>query len=337
MTVAVEKIDQLARKLRVITLKNSHGTTAEILNFGARLKSLFIPSKLGLQNVVLGYRSPSDYLTDPYYTGATTGRYANRIRNACFGWFDEKVSLDANEGRHHLHGGTRGFDRQFWQVKKATEQSVTLGYHSPDRDQGYAGAIDVSVTYELNDDNSLTILHTAHASKPTLIGLSNHSYFNLHQGHGHAHDQKLQVLADTFLPVTSDKIPTGEIKHVEGTAFDFRASRALSELTPACADQPTALAGFDHTLVKRSTGNKPSLAAELRSDISGIGMKLFTSYPGVHLYGGQHLRRPFSSHAGICLEPQYFPDAPNHAHFATPSAGADQIYEEVIRLVFHTE
>ncbi|TDD20615.1 aldose epimerase family protein [Nonomuraea diastatica] len=267
---------------------------AEVLTYGAILRSLEVSGV----NVVLGLDTLDDYLTRSRYFGAVVGRYGNRIANGRFTLDGVDHHLPINNGAHSLHGGTDGFDRRVWTIAGRTDSSVMLALTSPDGDQGYPGALTATVTYTLADD-AIRLDYAAKADAPTVVNLTNHSYFNL-KGSGDVLDHVIQMEAEHYLPVDEGKIPTGELAPVKGTPFDFTEPHAVGERYDGA---------YDHCFV---------LDGDIRVTAGGLSMEVTTTEPGVQFYSGSMLdgvATPYGPFAGLCLETQHFPDAPNQPQF----------------------
>lgn len=320
-----------------VTLAGAHGISARIITYGAALQALEVPDRTGhADDVVLGYPDLAGYLERPQFFGATIGRYANRIAGAAFELDGVRYALAANNGANTLHGGRKGFDKVVWtiaDVSNEPEASVTLTYVSPDGEEGFPGTVNVRVVYALSDDDRLTIRYEATTDRPTIINLSNHSYFNLAglDAGRSGLDQSLMIDADAFLPVDAEQIPTGELRPVAGTPFDFRQSRRIgARIRDAGDSQLMTGRGYDHNFVLNAGATETAkLAARLSDPVSGRVMELFTTEPGLQLYSGNHFNgtvvgkgnRTLRQSDGIALEPQKFPDSPNRPEF--PSARLD--------------
>jgi len=323
--------------VEAVTLKSSGGTSARIISYGATLQSLLLPDKTGeLADVVLGYDDLASYVEKPRFFGATVGRYANRIAGARFTLDGKVYSLAANNGPNALHGGKQGYDKVVWtiaEVKSGPVASVTLTHVSRDGDEGYPGTLTVSVTYALDESQTLTTRYEAVTDKPTVVNLTNHSFFNLAgvAAARSALDHRLMVNADAYTPVDATLIPTGELRNVAGSPFDFRQSERVGARIRDAADPQIAIGrGYDHNFVLRGgVTDTPKLAARLEDPVSGRVLELYTTEPGVQVYTGNFLDGTAvgKSHVlyrqgdGIALEPQKFPDSPNRAAF--PSARLD--------------
>ena len=303
--------------------------TARISDFGATLVSLFVPDAQGkLDDIVLGYDSPAEYLQGTAYLGATIGRTANRIRNAAFVLNNKTVSMPANEGRHNLHSGPDGYDVRMWQVESHTNCSITLRMDSPDGDQGLPGNAVIRVTYTL-DGQSLEIVYDGVADKDTVFNMTNHSYFNLagQQNPHLAMDQILSMPARFFNPDDAENIPTGELRNVEGTPMDFRVPKALKQDLDADYEPLHLQLGYDHNF---EVFCNP--CAVLQDPHSGRTMSVITDCPGIQLYtanftdtigkGSLH----YGKRSGVCLETQYYPDSVNHPEWPQSVIKAGQPY-----------
>jgi aldose 1-epimerase len=267
---------------------------AEVLTLGAIVRSLEVSGR----NVVLGLDTVEDYLTRSRYFGAVVGRYGNRIAGGRFTLDGAEYRLPANNGPNSLHGGTEGFDRKVWTIADRSATSVTLTLTSPDGDQGYPGTLTASVTYTLDND-ALRIDYAAETDAPTVVNLTNHSYFNLNGG-GDVLDHVVRIEAEHYLPVDADKIPTGERAPVKGTPFDFTEPHAVGERYDGA---------YDHCFV---------LDGGMWVTAGGLTMEVTTTEPGVQFYSGSMLdgvATPYGPFAGLCLETQHFPDSPNQPDY----------------------
>ncbi|UAY50859.1 aldose epimerase family protein [Ferruginibacter albus] len=290
------------------TIKNDNGYEAAISNYGARWVSMWIPIEGKKINVVVGYETADEYINNSaVFHGALVGRYANRIAHGKFKLNGKEYQLPVNHGQHHLHGGTKGFHTVAWKITKKENNSITFEYLSADEEEGYPGNLKLTVCYTIKNDNTMQIDCSAVTDTPTIINLTAHPYFNLNgAGAGLITDHILSINADHFTPVNKELIPTGEIKTVEKTFFDFRASKRVGEDIHKTDMQLKLIDGYDHNFVlNRSNGNL-SLAATLIGDISKIKMEIFTTEPGLQFY---------TAGDSLCLETQHFPDSPNHTNF----------------------
>lgn len=312
------------RELLAVTLQSSAGVRLRVLNVGGTVQALHVPDADGrLADVVLGYDDPAAYLTDAFYLGGIVGRFANRISGARFELDGALVHVTANQGRHHLHGGERGFNKVLWEMQpfaRRGARGVVLEHTSPGGDEGFPGTLRTRVTYLLTDDGTWEVEYFAESDRATPVNLTQHSYFNL-AGHGSARDHLLRVDADHYLPQDDDRIPTGAIVPVRGTPFDLRDEREVG----AVLDQPTLPTHtLDHTFVLADRAGDGGLApaAELSHPASGRVLTVTTTAPSVHVYAARHLvdlpgkaGARYQPHSAVCLETQHFPDAPNRPDF----------------------
>lgn len=332
--------------IEAITLSNDGGVSARILTYGATLQSLFAPACRGTRaDVVLGYDDLASYVSRPNYFGVTVGRYANRIAAGRFTLDGMTYQLPTNDGANSLHGGGRGFDKVAWtvvSVESTPQPRVVLSYTSPDRDAGYPGRLAVTVTYALDAQGALAITFEATTDRPTVVNLTNHAIFNLagEGAPGGALDQLLTVPARAYTPVGADLIPTGELRPVAGTPFDFRAPRRLAQDIRDGRDEQLRFGrGYDHNFaLDKGLTAAPGLAARLEDPISGRVLDVLTTEPGVQVYAGNFLDGTFAGKSGhlyrmgdgIALEPQKFPDAPNHANFVSARVDPGRPYRHAM-------
>ena len=308
---------------------NSNGITAKWIARGATLTELHVPDSQGqMVDVVLGFDDLSGYEScDNQHFGCTTGRYANRIKAGKFTLDGVDYQLATNVGPNHLHGGPKqGLDKVTWDAEPL-ENGVCFSYSSPDGEESFPGKLDVEVTYTLDDDNALRIEYQATTDKPTIINLTNHSYFNL-AGHGSGSvlDHEVWIDADRLTDVDDEAIPTGKLTDIAGTPFDFRKRQPLGDRIGELTD--TAAGGYDHNYVLNGTSGGDSgtvrKIAELVDPQSGRKMEVATDQPGVQLYTGNGLRgqiakggHTYASRSAVCFETQHFPDSPNQPDFPT--------------------
>ena len=319
--------------IEAITLSNDRGVSARILTYGATLQSLVAPDCGGRPaDVVLGYDDLASYVNRPNYFGVTVGRFANRIAGAAFTIDGSRFQLPANDGRNSLHGGGRGFDKVAWRVvsvDSGPQARVVLAHTSPAGDSGYPGSLDVTVSYALDGEGTLAISFAAKTDRPTIVNLTNHAIFNLagEGGPGGALDHLLTIPAQVYTPVGVDLIPTGELRPVTGTAFDFRVPRRIAQAIRDGRDEQLRFGrGYDHNFaLDKGLTVAPELAARLEDPASGRVLEVLTTEPGVQVYTGNFLDGTVAGKAGhlyrmgdgIALEPQKFPDAPNQANFVS--------------------
>ena len=333
------------RSVEAITLTNARGVSATVINYGAALQALVMPDRNGERaDVQLGYPTIDGYLTKSEFFGATVGRFANRIAKGRYTLDGKAYSAPVNNGPNSLHGGERGFDKVLWEVVKVRRgdaASVTMRYVSPDGDQGYPGKLTVLATYSLDEANALTIEYKATTDAPTIVNLSNHAYWNLAgEGAGTAMGHLLTIAADAYTPTDATLIPTGEIRSVEGTVFDFREPRAVGDRVRDGSEEQIVFGlGYDHNfVVARDIADKPRLVARVEEPVSGRGFELWSNQPGLQFYSGNFLdgsivgksKRTYRQGDTIVLEPQLFPDAPNQPGFASARLAPGQTYRNVI-------
>jgi aldose 1-epimerase len=333
-------------KIETITLSNGHGVSARILSYGATLQSLIGPDRDGKPaDVVLGYDDLASYVDHPNYFGVTVGLYANRIAGGRFTLDGASYQLPLNDKTNSLHGGTKGFDKVAWTVvsmKSGPSASVVLSYHSPDGDAGYPGQLDTTVTYSLDEAGALTIAFDAKTTKPTIVNMTNHAIFDL-GGEGSpdgATGHLLTIPAKAFTPVNAKLIPTGELRAVEGTAFDFRTPRRVADgIRDGREEQIRFGKGYDHNFaLDKGLTKAPELAARLEDPRSGRVLDVLTTEPGVQFYTGNFLDGSFIGKQGhlyrmgdgIALEPQKFPDSPNQPAFVSARVDPGKPYHHVM-------
>ena len=331
-------------KVSLYTLRNKGGIEIGVTDYGAALVKVLIPDKDGkVQDVVLGYDSAKAYEEGGVHFGATVGRVANRIGGACFELNGKIYALTANDNGNSLHGGCDYYNKRMWRAEEVTGQKVIFYLESPDGDQGYPGAVRISVTYELTDDNEIKLHYHAVSDADTLINLTNHSYFNL-SGHasGPVLGQEVFIAADVFTRADAESVPTGEIVPVEGTPMDFRKYKAIGEAIGADYEALILGQGYDHNWVLKGSGLR--LVAGMRSDKTGIVMEVLTDLPGMQFYTGNFLVSEqgkkgavYSRRHGACFETQYFPDAVHKEHFEGPVIKAGASYDTVTIYRFRTE
>lgn len=327
------------RSVEAYSLANGHGMRVVVLSYGGILQRIDVPDRWGQTgNVALGFADLEGYLAQDAYIGGLLGRYANRIANGRFTLDGEVVRLPRNWGPHHLHGGT-GFDRRLWTVRPSkasgeNEVGVTLTYESPDGEEGYPGALDVTASYTLTEQNELRIDYRATTDAPTVVNLTNHTYFNLAgEGSGRVHDHVVEIDASRYTPVDETMIPLGEIAPLAGTPFDFRVPTSLGARFDEQHPQLRVAGGYDHNYVLDRSGPGIQRAAEVSDpETSGRALTVHTTEPGLQLYSGNQLDgslvgiggRPYHRHAGFALETQHFPDSPNHPGFPTTVLRPDE-------------
>nr|WP_294905708.1 aldose epimerase family protein [uncultured Lacibacter sp.] len=318
------------------TLTNANGVEVKITTYGGIVTSWITPDKAGNKSsVVLGFDSLSGYLTPPPYFGAIIGRYGNRIAKGTFKIDTATYKLATNNGANHLHGGNKGYDKVVWDAQPAdSTASLTLTYLSKDGEEGYPGNLNITVVYTLTDDNELLIDYTAETDKTTVVNLTNHSYFNLTGDVNNTIlDHTLQVNADKYTPVDAGLIPTGELKDVKGTPFDFLQPHKIGERIAAVEG------GYDHNFVLTRKGSDLELVATLSDSVSGRKLEVFTTEPGLQFYSGNFLDgslktsdgKAIKHRTGLCLETQHFPDSPNQPAFPSTLLKPGEKYHTVTK------
>ena len=313
------------------TLQNERGFEVSITNYGGAVVSLQTPDRSGsFGDIVLGFDTLAEYAGNPRFFGALIGRYANRIAGGRFSLDGVEYQLTQNNGVNHLHGG-RGFDKRVWTVTDQADRSVVslrLEYLSRDGEEGYPGNLRANVVYRLAG-NQLEIYYEALTDRATIVNLTNHSYFNL-AGQGTILDHELTLYADGFTPVNEELIPTGEIEPVENTPWDFRRGKAIGQ-------DLAAAGGYDHNFVLNDYHGRLRPAARLYERVSGRVLEILTTQPGIQFYSGNFLDGSFAGkggvvynkYAGLCLEPQHFPDSPNHPNFPSTILRPGEVYWQV--------
>jgi len=315
---------------------------AKITNYGGIIVSLRAPDRAGkLDDIVLGYDSLDGYLANPAYFGAIIGRYANRLAHGSFQLDGKTYSIPKNDGDNTLHGGTRGFNKEVWTARQI-KNGIELTYVSKDGEQGFPGTLTTTVSYTL-DGSALRIEYSATTDKDTVLNLTNHSYFNLAgEGNGEVLGHVVKIDASKITPVDATLIPTGELKPVDGTPFDFRTPHAIGERISADDAQLKLGIGYDHNFVLDHAQGKLSEAAEVYEPTTGRILRVLTTEPAVQLYTGNHLDGTITGKHGhvykprfaLCLETQHFPDSPNHPNFPTTELKPGQKFHSVTLFEF---
>ena len=325
--------------VNLYTLTNSSGIEVQITNYGGIITSIQVPDQAGnMGEVTLSFDSLQSYLAGHPYFGALVGRYGNRIDKGSFSLNGETITLPAiNNGPNHLHGGLKGFDKVVWEaetVSNDTGVGLVLTYVSADGEEGYPGKLEVTVTYTLKMDQSIEIAYLAQTDKPTILNLTNHTYFNLKDGGASPIlDHVVSINADRFTPVDESLIPTGELASVEGTPFDFRNPTKISAGIDADHQQIAYGGGYDHNWVFNESSAEIPLQAKVEEPTTGRIMEVFTTQPGVQFYCGNFLDgsltgrgKTYGKRHGLCLETQHFPDSPNHPNFPTTTLNPGETY-----------
>ena len=333
--------------VEIYTLRNRNGMEARIATYGGIVVSLKTPDKSGkFEDVVLGYDNLEAYIKRNPYFGALVGRYGNRIAKGKFSLNGKKYSLSINNGVNHLHGGVKGFDKVVWEAQPteaANGPALQLHYLSKDGEEGYPGNLSVTATYTLTQDNALRLDFEATTDKHTICNLTHHSYFNLHGG-GEVLDYLVQINAEKFTPVDATQIPTGELRPVAGTPLDFRKPTSIGARIYSHDEQLKFAHGYDHNWVFDKPPGHLGLAARVVDKVSGRCLEVWTTEPGMQFYAGNFLdgtitgkgRRAYHRRHAFCMEPQHFPDSPNHPHFPSVELKPGELYKNTIIYKFST-
>jgi aldose 1-epimerase len=338
-------------KIEAVTLSNKAGLSARIMTLGATLQSLIVPDRNGRkEDVVLGYDRAQDYLTRPNYFGVSVGRYANRIAKGKFTLDGKTYTLATNDGPNSLHGGLKGFDKRVWKIDSVSdgpEAKVVLSYVSADGEEGFPGEMKVTATYSLNEQNELKLEYRATTSKPTVVNLTNHTYFNLSGNDARDVMGNLVTLnAERFTPVDATLIPTGERRAVAGTPFDFRKATPVGARIRDARDQQIRYGrGYDHNFIVDGAAGTLRPAARVEEPGSGRVLEMRVTAPGIQFYTGNFMdgtffgknNRAYRQGDAICLEPGTFPDAPNHPDFPSARLNPGQTYVNTMVYKFSTK
>ncbi len=324
------------KPVQLYTLKNNNGMEVCITNYGGRVVSLMVPDRDGKQvDVVLGFDNIAQYadtLNSPTDYGSSVGRYANRIKNSQFKLGDTLYQLKVNDNENCLHGGgTTGWMNQVYTAQQEGDSVLKLTIVAPDGENGFPGTVTATTTYKVTEDNTLDITWEATTDKETIINQTNHNYYNLSGDFTQAaYDQVLYVNADQFTASDAKYIPTGEIRQVEGTPFDFRTPHAVGDSINSQYDQIQNATGYDHNFCLNTAGDDTQVCASLYSPKTGIFMEMYTNEPGLQVYSGNFqgvgrdadiIRKhgiKYPKHVSVCLESQKYPDSPNHPEWASP-------------------
>jgi len=330
------------------TLTNKNGVQVAIINYGGRVVSIRVPDRQGqMADVVLGFDNGDGYLGANPYFGAIVGRYANRIAKGRFTLDGVEYKLAQNDGPNSLHGGVKGFDKVIWKAVELAKENAALEltYLSKDGEEGYPGNLSVKVTYTLSDENELWIDYRATTDKDTVLNLSNHSYFNLAgEGSGDILQHQMMIASSRFTPVDATLIPTGELRNVAGTPFDFRQPTAIGARIGNDDEQLKLGRGYDHNFVLDRKGSGLELAARVVEPKSGRVLEVKTNQPGIQFYTGNFLDgtihgkggKVYNHRAAFCLETQHSPDSPNHPAFPSAELKPGQTYHQITVFQFST-
>jgi len=340
--------DSSGAPVTLYTLRNTSGAEATICNYGGLVTSLKMPDKDGkFGDVVLGYDNVAAYIKDTPYFGALIGRYGNRIAKGKFTLDGKEYTLATNNIPNALHGGVKGFDKVMWTVKSAQSAegpSLELTYVSKDGEEGYPGNLSVKAVYTLTEDNSLKLEYTATTDKATVLNLTHHSYFNL-AGKGDILNHTVMIAADKFTPVDSTLIPTGELKPVEGTPFDFRTPTTIGARIGQDDEQLKFGKGYDHNWVINKPMGQMGLMARVSEPTSGRVLEVTSDEPGLQFYSGNFLDGTLTGKGGwvyqfrngFCMEPQHYPDSPNQPNFPSVVLKPGATYHNTIVYKFSVQ
>jgi aldose 1-epimerase len=334
------------QEVEVITMTTPSGCRAKVITYGGILVSLEVPDRDGKPgDVVLGFDNLDDYIEKNPYFGTITGRYANRIGKGSFVLDGVEYKLATNNGPNHLHGGIKGFDKVVWNIEETTATSdkalLKLSYLSKDGEEGYPGNLDCTVIYTLTEDNELKFSYEATTDKPTMLNLTNHSYWNLAgQGNGDVLAHEVRFNADKYTPVDEGLIPTGELRSVKDSPMDF-----TKPMTIGSRIKQIHIGGYDHNFVLNGKSGEMKLCARVYEPTSGRVMEIHTTEPGVQFYTGNFLdgsltgkdAKVYKKHYAFCLETQHFPDSPNKPDFPSVVLRPGQKYETVTVHKFSTK
>ena len=323
----IESKKEEAKKMKTFELTNKNGLSVLLTNVGCAIMKILVPTEKGPVDIVHGFETPDEYMDKHPFFGVVCGRVANRIAGGKFMFEGKEVSLERNDGNHHLHGGSNGFDKKIWNVLQSSNSSVVFSLNSPDGDSGYPGDLSCKVEYILSDENVLRINYHSTTRTKTVCNLTNHSYFNL-CGHDakNIYGQELEICSDKLTAVDEGLIPTGEFSNVERTPFDFRAPKAIGQDIEA-AGKVNNTGGYDHNYVLRGEGK----AASAYSPHTKIRMSVYTDSPGIQLYTGNFLDGTvkgkgvtYNKHSAFCLETQFFPNSANIPSFPSMEVTSDK-------------
>lgn len=349
-----EKFGQLndERTAYLYTLANENGMKVKITNYGGIIVSLYFPDRNGnLEDIVLGYKNLADYFNDSNYFGALIGRYGNRIAQGKFELDGELYQLEINEKPAGfpccLHGGKNGFNSQLWTVKEAVldgEKGIKLTHLSEAGEAGFPGNLKAVVYYTLTNDNKLRVEYRAETDHPTIVNLTQHSYFNLRgHGTGSVEDHLLYINGNKYTPVGRDLIPTGEIKEVNNSVFDFTTLKEIGKDINQNIEQFQFTRGYDHNWILNKKEKEMSLASRVIESVSGRQMEVWTTEPGLQFYSGNGItvngsikeNKKYFERGGLCLETQHYPDSPNQDKFPSTVLRPGEKYRSVTEFRFN--
>ncbi len=323
------------KKVFVFRFSNNSEAYVELINYGATLISVVVPDKFGKrENVVLCYENIEDYFSDSFYLGSTVGRFANRIAGAQFKINGKTYWLDKNDGSNSNHGGFHGFNTKVFDCE-IQNNKIIFFYESKDGEGGFPGKLNFSVTYSFSENNELNIEYKVISDKETIFNPTNHAYFDLSAGKSDPLDNELKVFADSYLESNNQFLPTGNILPVAGTPFDFSQYKEIGELMLL---KKEILEGYNTYFIGKKTPSGMSrLLASLKDNCSGRILHVYSDMPGVQFYTGDYLSAPHKPFAGLCLEAQSYPDAPNHLHFPSCQLSPDSNYTYHIQYKFEID
>jgi aldose 1-epimerase len=318
---------------QLFTLQNSRGITVKLTNFGGAIVSILVPDRKGkVEDIVLGFDSLEGYLAEHPYIGTLVGRYANRIANGKFNLDGREYRLAQNNGKNHLHGGLKGYDKVLWnfsQYADSDRAGVLMSYMSFDMEEGYPGNLKVDVHFSLNESNELSIEYCATTDKNTHVNLTHHGYFNLSGAKKTIHDHEIQINASQYVETDNELIPTGRIIKLKGGPLDFRKMKSIGTEIARLEN------GYDHCYIIDRKKEGPELAAIVYHSPSGRKVELYTTEPAVQFYSSNFLSGlkgkgniNYRKHLALCLEAQHYPDSPNHPHFPSTLLKPDEIYKQ---------
>jgi aldose 1-epimerase len=325
------------KKVDLYTLKNDSGMVVKVTNYGARIVSILIPDKNGIYgDIALGCTSIDGYLADNMYLGCVVGRYANRIGKATFKLDGKEYKLSKNDKENTLHGGLKGLDKVVWDVVQKGD-TLDFTYVSPDMEEGYPGTLTIKMKYILNNNNEIVMEYEATTDKTTVINLSNHTYYNLHgEGIGSILDQQLEIFANQTTPVDKGLIPSGQLADVAGTPFDFNTPTAIGARIDTENEQLKNGGGYDHNWILNKKAGELTLGLRLTDTISGRVLEIFTTEPAMQMYSGNFMNatktgkngKLYNYRSAIVMEPQHYPDSPNHDNFPSTVLKPGETYKQ---------